>query len=159
MHNEFTYINDNGNIASRVICGKNLRYDLDETCEDEWGHGTHVASILGGKTYGVAKNITLISIKVFGKDSTSRFSNIIAGIDYVMKQKFAFPNSNQPPILINLSLGTNRIATLLNNAVTNAVNAGITVIVASGNGNINSCTCSPSSANKVITVGATTINE
>lgn len=157
MHNEFTYINETtGEILSRVSCGINLRENLNETCEDEWGHGTHVAGIIGGNTYGVAKNIELITVKVFGSDATCRFVDILAAIEYVILQKENNPNQS---MLINLSLGTSRVADVLNDAVNQAVHVGIPVIVAAGNGAVDACTYSPASAGQVITVGASTSNE
>jgi subtilisin family serine protease len=47
------------------------------------GHGTHVAGIIGGNTYGVAKGVKLYAVRVFGCDGTGSLSSIIAGVDWV----------------------------------------------------------------------------
>ena len=133
-----------------------LNQFLGENCNDEWGHGTHVAAIIGGKTYGVAKNVNLVALKVFGADGTSRFSDIIAALEFVVQQKRNEPNV---PMVINMSLGTKRKAILLNRAVDKATKAGIPVVVAAGNGGINACRYSPASASSAITVAASTANE
>jgi subtilisin family serine protease len=115
MHNEFTTINEYGEITgSRVSCGHNFRANLNETCDDGWGHGTHVAGIIGGKTYGVAKDVSLIAVKVFGADASCRFADILAAIEFVMEQKELDPSQ---PMLINLSLGTSQVSEAINIAV------------------------------------------
>lgn len=156
LHGEFTTIHDDGRITSRASCGKNFRLDLRETCENSWGHGTHVASIIGGKTFGVAKNVSLVSVKVVGNDGSSRFSDIVAGIEYVIEQKILNPNQ---PMLINISLGTSSVSKMINAAVDQAVAVGIPVVVAAGNGSVDACSFSPASANGSITVSASTSKE
>jgi serine protease len=166
LHNEFTgtqYVagDDGGSmmttkITSRASCLKNFRQDLSESCEMGWGHGTHVASIIGGRLYGVAKNVTLVSIKVFGNDGTSRFSDIIAGIETVVGERVRYPDR---PMVINLSLGTSEVSPMINAAVDGAVSLGIPVVVAAGNGHVDACTYSPASAAGAITVAASTTDE
>jgi subtilisin family serine protease len=110
----------------------------------------------GGKTYGVAKDVNLVALKVFGADGKSRFSDIIAALEYVIYRKRKEPNV---PMVVNMSLGTERKAMLLNTAVDKATKAGITVVVAAGNGGKNACTYSPASASSAITVAASTFEE
>jgi subtilisin family serine protease len=105
---------------------------------------------------GVAKNVRLVAVKVFGADGTSRYANIIAAIEFVMKRKRQNPNQ---PMVINLSLGTAQVAELLNEAVNEAVASGIPVVVAAGNSGQDACLFSPSSADLAITVGASTKEE
>src|SRR4051812_21300077 len=48
------------------------------------GHGTEVASALGGSTYGVAKNVHLVAVKVsIGCTKNAAESDLVAGIDWV----------------------------------------------------------------------------
>lgn len=47
------------------------------------GHGTHVAGTIGGNTYGVAKAVTLWAVRVFGCTTSSPWSTIIAGVNWV----------------------------------------------------------------------------
>jgi subtilisin family serine protease len=144
---------DFGNgLLTRVVCARNYRLDLNETCDDRWGHGTFVAGIVGGKSYGVAKGVTLYSVKVFGPDGTCRFNDLVDSIKYVTELKLANPSQ---PMIINLSLGTSRDSKALNEVVSNAVNAGVPVIVAAGNGGVDSCSYSPASRHEAITVATT----
>jgi len=39
--------------------------DLDSDASDCGGHGTHVAGTVGGQTYGVAKGVSMVSLRVW----------------------------------------------------------------------------------------------
>jgi subtilisin family serine protease len=119
---------------------------------------SHVSCLIytGGRTYGVAKDVELFAVKVFGADGSSRFSDIVAALEYVIDKKEKSTNIH---MVVNLSLGTERVARALNRAVDNAVKAGITVVVAAGNGGVNACTYSPASADLAVTVAASTIDK
>ena len=134
--------------TGRVTCGFNAI--AEEVCDDLKGHGTHVAATVGGKTYGLARKVSLVNIKVLDKTGGGVVSNVVKGLEYVVSQKLLFPAT---PMIIGLSLGSNYSATF-NDAVTRCVDAGIMVVVASGNEQVDACTTSPSSAEKAITVGA-----
>ena len=116
------------------------------------GHGTHVAGLAGGRTYGAAKDATLYSVRVLSCSGSGSFSGVIAGIDGAAAQ---IADSGRPGI-ISMSLGGGASQSV-NDAVERAVAAGAHVIVAAGNENTDACTRSPASAPSAITVGATTI--
>ncbi|EQB60618.1 subtilisin-like serine protease precursor [Vairimorpha apis BRL 01] len=54
--------------------------------KDENGHGTHVAGIIGGKTYGINKNVDIVAVKVLDRMGSGMISSIMKGIDYVIKE-------------------------------------------------------------------------
>jgi subtilisin family serine protease len=56
-----------------------------EDATDGNGHGTHVAGTIGGKTYGVAKKVTLIAVKVLSTYGSGTWAGVIAGVDWVTK--------------------------------------------------------------------------
>ncbi len=112
------------------------------------GHGTHVAGTVGGATWGVAKNVRLYAVRVLGCDGSGSNSGVIAGIDWVAA-------NHVKPAVANMSLGGGA-STATDNAVQNAVNAGVTMVVAAGNENQNACNVSPARAANAITVGSTT---
>jgi subtilisin family serine protease len=118
------------------------------------GHGTHVASTTGGTTYGVAKSVDLIAVKVLSDQGSGPTSGVIAGVDWVTGQS---KNQNKK-VVANLSLG-GAFSSAMNTACNGAVDAGIFMAVAAGNDNGNACSYSPASAAKVTTVGATDISD
>ena len=44
------------------------------------GHGTHVAGIIGGKNYGVAKSVTLVPVRALDCNGSGTVSSVLAGI-------------------------------------------------------------------------------
>jgi subtilisin family serine protease len=112
------------------------------------GHGTHVAGTVGGTTYGVAKGVKLVAVRVLGCNGSGTNSGVIAGIDWVAA------NATGPSVA-NLSLGGGA-SSAVDTAVANAVNRGVVMVVAAGNDNANACNYSPARAPAAITVGATT---
>lgn len=133
--------------TGRIIAGYTAISDRNGTSDCN-GHGTHVAGTVGGTTYGVAKGVTLVPVRVLNCRGSGTNSGVIAGVDWVAAQ-------THRPAVANMSLGGGA-STALDNAVTNAVNAGITFVVAAGNSNVDACTASPARAPAAITVGATT---
>jgi len=123
---------------------------FDNTNTDCNGHGTHVAGTVGGKLYGVAKQVTLIAVKVLDCAGSGSNAGVISGINWVATSKA----SRKRPSVANMSLGGGK-STATDNAVNAAVKAGVTMAVASGNDNKDACNYSPASAADAISVGAT----
>ncbi|CCH31996.1 S8 family peptidase [Actinosynnema sp. NPDC047251] len=111
------------------------------------GHGTHVAGTVGGTTYGVARKVSLVGVRVLDCDGQGENSGLIAGLDWVAR------HANGPAVL-NGSLGGPRSEAL--NATVNALAAkGVLPVVAAGNDAVDACDSSPASASGAVTVGAT----
>lgn len=110
------------------------------------GHGTHVAGTVGGKTYGVARKVSLVSVRVLNCQGSGTLSGVIAGLDWVAE------NAVQPAVL-NASLGGGR-SNALNNAATALSDSGVLPVVAAGNESSDACNVSPASASRVVTVAA-----
>ena len=118
------------------------------------GHGTHVAGTIGGTKYGVAKGVTLKSVRVLDCTGNGTDAQVIAGIDYVTGQKQANPSI---PAVANMSLGGPSEGPALDDAVRGSIAAGVTYVFAAGNDSVNECsTFSPADVSEGITVGATT---
>jgi subtilisin family serine protease len=111
------------------------------------GHGTHVAATIGGATHGVAKEISLVSVRVLGCGNSGTYDGFMRGMDWMAARQVR-------PAVANMSLGFNS-ATLVNEAVDRLVDAGLTVVTAAGNDDRDACRFSPASAPRAITVGAT----
>lgn len=110
------------------------------------GHGTHVAGTVGGTNYGVAKGVTLYAVRVLDCTGSGSYSAIIAGIDWVTKNRVL-------PAVANMSLGGSASSTV-NSAVQNSINSGVVYAVAAGNNAANACNYSPSSTTAALTVGS-----
>jgi len=147
------YILDTGILAShvdftgRVAAGYTAIAD-GRGATDCNGHGTHVAGTVGGATWGIAKGVSLVPVRVLPCTGPGTLSAVLAGLDWV--------NANaRRPAVVNMSLGGGASSTI-DNAVANTVSKGITVVVAAGNEAVDACTQSPARAPSAITVGATT---
>lgn len=117
------------------------------------GHGTHVAGTVGGSTYGVAKNVTLVAVRVLDSSGNGTNSGVIAGVDFVTSNHQA-----GQPAVANMSLGGG-ISSALDTAVNNSINDGVTYAVAAGNETQNACNVSPARVANAITVGSTTTSD
>jgi len=123
---------------------------------DQNGHGTHCAGIIGGKTYGVAKKATMVAVKVLRSDGSGSISDVLSGIEWVVKAHKRVREGKEPQkSIISMSLGGSK-SQILDQAVKAAYKAGVHVIVAAGNDADNSCDYSPSGSPYAISVGATT---
>lgn len=123
------------------------------TNNDCGGHGTHVAGTIGGATFGVAKGVTIKSVKVcFGNFRGCPVSAIIAGINWVTNDHLASPSV---PAVANMSLG-GFPNNSLDNAVLNSIRTGITYVVAAGNESDFADEFSPARLMEALTVGAST---
>jgi subtilisin family serine protease len=126
-----------------------VNYDADAT--DDNGHGTHCAGTVGGSTVGVAKNVTLVAVKVLSASGSGSWSGVIAGIDYVRAQH----GVTGGPSVMSMSLGGGASSTV-DNAVNNCINAGVTAVVAAGNDNANAGNYSPARVANALTIGSST---
>ncbi len=139
---------DHAEFSGRLGSGYNA-INTTATANDDQGHGTHVAGTVGGTTYGVAKGVTLIPVKVLNNLGSGTYAQIIAGIDW------AVANHTTRPAVGNMSLGGG-VSAALNDAVRRAIADGIIMCVAAGNNGLSAANYSPASTPEAITVGATT---
>ena len=140
--------------AGRATGGYTAIADGNGT-DDCNGHGTHVAGTVGGGTTGVARNVSLIAVRVLDCGGSGSWSGVIAGVDWVTSQKQGNPGV---PMAANMSLGGG-VSSAVNDAVARAVTAGVTMAVAAGNSSADACSASPASTPSALTVGATESND
>jgi len=116
-------------LAERTVAGYDF-VDGDTTAQDDFGHGCSVAGIIaadgsnGQGIAGVAPNARIMPLRVLNAQGIGQYSNVAAAIVY------AADNGAQ---IINLSLGGAYASTILEDAITYAVDHGVTVIAAAGN--------------------------
>ncbi|GAB3545902.1 subtilisin AprE [Spirosoma fluminis] len=124
------------------------------SADDENGHGTHVAGIIGAKNNtigitGVASGARLVALKVLDDEGEGRLSGIIQAVNYVFR-------NGKAGDVVNMSLGGEGTSATLDRAITQAANAGILFAIASGNEGKNADEYSPARVNhqNVFTVSA-----
>jgi subtilisin family serine protease len=152
----YAYIIDTGIRFSHSQFGGRATSGFDAVdggpADDCNGHGTHVAGTVGGSTYGVAKGVNLVAVRVLDCGGSGSWSGVIAGMDWVAA-------NHRSPAVANMSLGGGA-STAVDNALVKLIQSGVTVGVAAGNGNRggrqqDACNYSPARVGAAITVGAT----
>ncbi|ORZ21983.1 peptidase S8/S53 domain-containing protein [Absidia repens] len=125
----------------------------DSTTQIGGGHGTHVSGIIGGQEYGVAKNVTIVSVQVLKKNGEGSVSSLLSGVQWVVKDA----KKHAKKSIVNMSLGIPSIAPsadTLDQAITAAAKGGLPIIVASGNSASDACEVVPAGNPNVYTVAA-----
>ena len=119
------------------------------------GHGTHTGGTMAGSVYGVAKQVSLVGVRVLDCEGSGSSSGIIAGVDWVARNAVK-------PAVANMSLGSQLGRdSSIDAAVAGLINSGVTTVVAAGNGYgnglfaQNACDVSPANVPAAITVSAT----
>jgi subtilisin family serine protease len=153
------YIIDTGIRFTHTQFGGRAVKGVDEvtsggSASDCNGHGTHVAGTVGGSTYGVAKSVTLVAVRVLNCSGSGTTSGVIAGVDWVTGNHAA-----GQPAVANMSLGGGA-SSALDSAVRNSLADGVSYAIAAGNGNAgghaqNACNYSPARVSEAMTVSAT----
>lgn len=151
--------------GNRIVCFKDFVH-LRTRLYDDYGHGTHVAGIIGGNGFasggryrGIAPKCNLIVIKALNYKGDGNISEVIEGLEWVMSHKDEYNIR-----IINLSFGTggkklNEDGKKLIEMVETAWDNGIVVVAAAGNGGPNPNTIAiPGSSKKIITIGASDDN-
>jgi serine protease len=143
------YVVDTGINSALSEFGGRVRLGWPSTgAQDCQGHGTHVAGTVGSSTYGVAKSVSLVSVRVLDCNGQGSYSTMIAGLDWIVSDHVAGVKA-----VANMSLGGG-FSSALNSAVDRVISDGIVVAVAAGNEGVSACTKSPASTPSAITVAA-----
>ncbi|WP_164491780.1 S8 family peptidase [Staphylospora marina] len=117
------------NLASNIKGGINI-ISPSRPPQDDNGHGTHIAGIIGAYAQhagllGVAPRVSLYAIKVLDGSGTGSMIHLIKGIEWAISRKLH---------ILNISIsGGKRIPPALSQAISAAVRRGILVVAAAGN--------------------------
>ncbi|HWS33745.1 MAG TPA: S8 family peptidase [Actinoplanes sp.] len=135
------YVVDTGITVGHTQFGGRASYgydavDNDNVAQDGNGHGTFVAGVAVGSTYGVAKSANVVGVRVLNNSGSGTTAGVIAGIDWVTA------NATPGRSVGNLSLGGGASSTL-DAAVRRAITAGIPFTIAAGNSGVNASNTSP----------------
>ncbi|KAJ3575553.1 hypothetical protein NPX13_g3991 [Xylaria arbuscula] len=118
---------------------------------DENGHGSHVSGTIGGATFGVAKNVQLVGVKVLDADGGGTNADVLDGLNFV--ESDAQEKGVTGKAVMNMSLGGG-FSQAINNAIEAIAAAGVVPVVAAGNEAQDAANTSPASSPNAITVGA-----
>ncbi|MFC4590801.1 S8 family peptidase [Sphaerisporangium corydalis] len=133
--------------AGRLIPGVTTVNDGHGT-SDCLGRGTMVAGIVGGATWGVARNVHLSPVRVVDCDGRGSYSGLIAGMDWVASHA-------RRPAVVNISVGGAR-SFAVNNAANTLAGLGVFIAAAAGDYAGDACDVSPAAALNVLAVAAST---
>jgi len=138
---------EHADFNGRAVWGANF---VDTNNVDCNGHGTHVAGTVGGTSYGIAKQVTLVGVKTLNCGGSGTWQGVIDGIAWSATDHKSKVNK----AVANMSLG-GAFSAAVNAAVAAAVAEGVTFAIAAGNSDADACTFSPASEPSCICVGST----
>jgi len=158
------YVFDTGILTTHSQFGGRaaVAYDLTGgNGQDCTGHGTHVAGIIGGSTYGVAKQVQLRAVRVLDCDPNTRDSTDkwMAGIDSIVAHHVTPAVANMSLAVVDPNTGLQTTDSAVDAKVSDLIAAGVPVVVAAGNDAVDACNTSPARVESALTVGATTSSD
>ena len=123
---------------------------------DGHSHGTHCAGTIAGLDTGVAKEATVVAVKVLSDTGSGSRDDILDSLDWVLSQRSVYPNHT---MVVSMSLGGPGVSQAYETAFASMRVAGIVSVLAAGNDNGDACSYSPAFAPSAITVGSTTSSD
>lgn len=139
-------VNPIGDLAGRVVRQINFVTDINglrdpNNYADCAGHGTPVADLVGGTTYGVAKNVRIVNVRVFDCSDSGTSADYRDALDWIVTDHFNHPFETMA--LVNYSGRTFAPDQVTDDATMRVLNQGIPVIVCAGNEATSACNESP----------------
>lgn len=158
-------INPNGDLytnmgVNRQVADIGFNSDYNQSSFDGYGHGTHVASIIGGdgsessgKYIGVAPMVNIINVKVSNDNGSAMMKDVVQGLQWVLENKDIY-NIRVVNISLNSAVAESYNTSPLDAAVEILWFNSIVVVTSAGNKGSGTI-YPPANDPFVITVGAT----
>ncbi|PPR04477.1 hypothetical protein CVT24_013270 [Panaeolus cyanescens] len=156
---------DHPDFDGRVTFGASFGPDGPNFQGDNYGHGTHVAGIIGSKRFGVDPTANIISVKISDASGGTMSADILLGLNWVWSNIDQVNHANQKqgkpihPAVINLSLSVETSGQPIEDTIKELTEAGHLVVVSAGNQNRDVKDISPARSPYALTVGYTTIED
>ena len=141
-----TQFGGRASIAADFVGSESCNSSGNNDCNN---HGTHVAGTVGGATYGVAKGVTIRSIKVCNAAGGCAVSATVNGINFATNEHNS--TGNRAVANISLRFGANQS---LDDAVRGSLNAGVSYAIAAGNDSLNAASFSPQRVGEALIIAA-----
>ncbi|MBK9941255.1 MAG: S8 family peptidase [Kouleothrix sp.] len=148
--------------VSRVVANVAFHNGLNQTTSDGYGHGTHIAGIIGGNGYasngqyiGVAPRVNLINVKVSDdrNEGVGTAKSVVQGLQWILQHKTIYNIR-----VVNISINSAEAESYHTNPIDAAAEIlwinGIVVVTSAGNRGADAI-YPPANDPFVITVGAT----
>ncbi len=147
-------------LTPRIV--KAIKFNSDtNNHSDQYGHGTHIAGIIGGSGalskgayIGVAPKVKLVNVKVCDNQGASRTSDVVAGLQWVYQNRDKY-NIRVVNLSLNSSVPESYDVSPLDAALEILWFNRIVVVVSAGNSGVNGILYPPANDPFIITVGAT----
>jgi subtilisin family serine protease len=139
--------------GGRGSIGVDERPEDGQAGQDCFGHGTAVSGIVGGATYGVAKSVSLIAVRVLGCFGQGSLDDLVAGLDWVTANRVTPAVANVSIAVVD-GFGNETTSQMVDDAVNRMINASVTAAIAAGNTSKDACGVSPARVGAAITAGA-----
>lgn len=131
------------------------------------GHGTLVAGVLGGATYGVAKGVTMKSLRITTCQGGGSSADMVDAIQYITDwaEFYGITGPGQPvngvryytPVLANMSVVSPENSAV-RSAINNSLAAGVIWVAGAGNDEVDACNLLPGAISGVINVTASEVS-
>jgi subtilisin family serine protease len=132
-----------GDFSGRARWGTNT---IDSNNTDCNSHGTHVAGTVGGETYGVAKDVSLVAVKWLNCGGSGTTASVLGAVDWVTRNAVK-------PAVANASWNWSYDATVAT-AIRNMISSGVFLAASAGNTGGNSCDRLPRAIDTALVVAS-----
>ncbi|GAB3903644.1 hypothetical protein GCM10028803_32440 [Larkinella knui] len=114
-----------------VDAARSKSFLTGKTADDENGHGTHIAGIIGAKNNtigitGVASGATLVGLRVLDNEGEGKLSALVQAVSHVS-------TNGKAGDVVNISIGGEGTSTTLERVIKQAADKGILFAIAAGN--------------------------